>query len=178
MQELFGGLGNVAVPHFEPEPQRNILQPSGETVPFDSMGEIRNFVDTENGESWHTVNDDDELHNDDGCNHDSNLARLQIRNQHIDRHGIDRAALLPVFLPLAADDLPPNDNALNIAVVDHHDGIIHGNLVEDNNAQDDMNNDNAQDAINNDDGWDIDDWNEGIREGWDWVPLAVVCFYI
>ncbi len=114
-------------------------------------------------DSGNSVDEDDDVADDEGSNHDSGGAPEQVQNQQNGSLGGDAAAPLPLFLPPVDDGLLPFD----IAVGAIHDAAGNGNHVEDNNAQDDM---------NNDDEWDIDDWNEGMREGWDWVPLAVVCF--
>ena len=81
--------------------------------------------------------------------------------QHLQNH----AHHIPVVIAAAhhADAVPPPNEAA------HDAGAAaagHGNIVDDGNA---LGNNNEEDE------WEIDDWNEGMREGWDWVPLAVVC---
>lgn len=137
---------------------------------------MRNLTDRDDGDSWHTVDDhdddddDNDLMLDDGINYNP-VADQHIRNHHSDGHGSDGAAA-PFFLHLDNDGLVANDNAVNL-VPDALDvaADADGNNFEDNNAHD------ARNEINNDDEWEIDDWNEGMREGWDWVPLPVVYFY-
>lgn len=154
------------MPGYEPAPlapHHNIQHPSGERVGDDSRAEIMNDADSDDGDSWRTVDDDDDITDDEDGNHDSDVFREQFGNQRSDGHGSDGAAPA-LHLPHPADaGLLPNNNALNFAV-----DAMHG----DGNDDDD---DSAQGDINNEDEWEIDDWNEGMREGWDWVPLAVVC---
>jgi hypothetical protein len=157
--------------HFQP----TLRQPLDEQEPH---GEMSSGTDNGDGGSWRTVDDDNEGDDGDDSHNDDYQP-----NYDVDLDGMDIAAA-PRFYDhhnLQADARPIRHYVAHPVGIEPHN---HGPLDNAVNADDIDNQHNAEadvrGDVNDEDEWEVEDWNEGMREGWDWVPLAVVftCFVV
>ena len=176
---MFGRLPNDHAAPAAPLPrqfQPALRQPLGEQDP---RGEISSGTDNGDGGSWRTIDDEEEEGNDgDDSHHDGDQ-----QNDDVDVDGEDVAAA-PHFQnhPDLQDDARPFRHFAHPADVGPPNNHGPLDIAADGDEIDNQHNAEAdvRDEVNDEDEWEIDDWNEGMREGWDWVPLAVVftCFVL
>lgn len=151
---------NVVAPsihHSHPFPR----QPSGERLDDDALAETRSDDVHDHG---HLVDDIDSDYDHDGYNSDDVAGVYQ--SQRVN----GGAAVSPqsVNVQNYAHPIPAVD-AVGDAAPPPHVGVPARAADDgDRHIVDDGENIDAEDE------WEIDEWNEGMREGWDWVPLAVV----
>jgi hypothetical protein len=154
---------NVVAPsihHSHPFPR----QSSGERLDDDALAETRNDDVHDHG---HLVDETDSDYDHDGYNSDD------VDDDHQSQRVNGGAAVSPQFVNVQnyAHPVPAVDAIGDAAPLPHVGAPAHAADDEDRHSVDDG---DALENIDAEDEWEIDGWNEGMREGWDWVPLAVV----
>jgi hypothetical protein len=186
-QDFFGLPANDAAP---PAPaniaalplrrfQPILTEARDELVDDDARAEMRIDDDSSDHGSSCPVSEDDYINDigEDSGNHDDADSPLEDDyNQQSSNGGAAVLSHLPHALHPEeyVHAIPAVDAAAHQAdpALQPHDDVPDAARDDDG---DDVGNDNAPGNMNVEDEWEIDDWNEGMREGWDWVPLAVVC---
>jgi hypothetical protein len=109
----------------------------------------------------HTTHDDDAGSDySDYLDHDDSILDHEAQNHHFDVIGSNGGAAAPDGQHAHVRLLDANNQGALGAVAGDHE-----------HAQ---NNENAPGNMVEQDEWEVDDWNDDLREGWDWIPLGVV----